>query len=213
MNRALNPDMIMNPTSNAQLTRLLDFAFDDLAANRAGVLSERQQRILQQHRREMRVVTLLLFSVPGLLLGGLLIYLLTTVGALAQPDEDPLLILGVSGLLVAALLLVALPTLRQLFSNGSARRVLKASGQAQIVMLPVATPFFRPIFGSLRAGSAVYRLRIGSISFRVAADLGAAFEEGGHYTVYYIHNTAGNRMVSIELNEPIENAASDAALD
>lgn len=205
--------MIMTPTSNAQLTRLLDFAFDDLTANRAGNLSERQQRILQQRRQETRVVTLLLFGIPALLLGGLLVYLLTAVGADAQPDEDPLLILGVSGLLVAALLLVALPTLRKLFTNGSARRVLKASGQAQIVMLPVATPFFRPIFGSLRAGAAVYRLRIGKTSFRVDADLAAAFEEGESYTVYYVHNAAGNRMVSVELHDITETMTETPTTD
>lgn len=195
------------------LMRGFDFTADDLQTNRAGALSERQQKAVIERSLRLRRLTLWLFVVPGVLLGGLLTVMLAAVGTQAQPTTDPTLIVITTVLLIVALVSVALPTLQNLTAYSASKPILQVSGKAQLLALPVATPFFRPIFGSLRASGAVYRLKVGAVSFRLSAEMLGLITADADYTVYYVHNTGGNHILSLERVAQAPAAPDEATLD
>lgn len=194
------------------LMRSFDFTTADLSANRAGMLSERQQKAVTERSLRLRRLALWLIGVPGVLFGVLLTVLLAMVGAQTQPATDPTLIVITSVLMVVSVVLVALPTLQKLTTYSASKRISKVSGKAHLLALPVATPFFRPIFGTLRASAAVYRLKVGTVSFRLSAEMLGLITADADYTVYYIHNTGGNQILSLERTVQTTLARDETAL-
>jgi hypothetical protein len=166
--------------TSTTLMHAAKFTEADLAANRAGTLSEAQHLNTQRWSREMRVASFTAWGVFATIL--VVIGAIVTFGA---PDAALLvwIVLGVVMLLVS--FFVAL---------GLRRASEVASGRVRTAEGPAA----KDIRTHDRAHLTRYYVTIGGTRFQVAKSLFDALDDARGYRVYYIYNPPPHIILSME---------------
>lgn len=165
------------PNDSSATDRLADaFAFttDDLTANRAGRLSQRQLEAL--HRRERRAsVIVLLFTLGMAVVPALSLAVFVTAGNMPM--------MGLS-----VFLLVGLPMLGYWVADSERRRWHRdRTGN-------VAASIYGPVWPVSAPGQP--RIRIENLEFEVSPEQLTAFQPGATYSVYYTPRT--RTILSVE---------------
>jgi hypothetical protein len=169
----------------------LDFAQDDLQANRAGYLTERQQRLLESVRRtrgcSSRVALIvILVSALGVGLAPLLFGGSESAGGeqtIRQVLPYTLAVAGVVVLIMLVALLVGYARSRDVRDG----RVSIAEGNAHL-----ATRYL------MRLRLTAYYVQIGGVRFQIGQDEAEAFTEGEFYRVYYVKDPPAHVVLSAE---------------
>lgn len=193
----------MGSSQTSRISAALDFTDEELLANRAGRVSDRQQAKLSRSRRTGRIGLL----VMGLVVVAFAVIILTVVvpkiSRQNSDDSTPIvpIVVGVLAFMVLVMTLSITRTRRRLNRLGSGNIALVtgiAKTRARRIhgnVVDASAP------GSGYGGGMRYELTIGSVRFIVPSQAVLdAFEDGRAYRGYY----AGRGLISTLLSaEPI----------
>lgn len=178
----------------------LDFDDVDLAANRSGVLSERQRERMARLRSRGRSGTVVLAGVvlAVLLLAGLLVVARLSNTAVSGSSPGVPIALGVLGLIALSVAWSIVRTRRALDRFTGA--VLQVTGPARTRTRRIRGSVANPSGSATGFGGAPrYVLIIGERRFVVASSsVLEAFEDGDPYCGYYVGRGIMTRLLSAE---------------
>jgi len=190
----------MDARSQLILSAVLDFSADELAANRAGQLSDRQETRLRKVRSRSRgaVAVVVFVAVAFIVVAGVM--LLPRLSAGRHPGSSA----GVP-FVVGALILVALLVSQSAFRTRRALNhlvsgtVSRAEGIAGTRVRTMRGNVGDPVSGIPgRPGGARCELTIGGTRFFVSPAVLAAFSDGQAYRGYYVGHGLHATLVSAE---------------
>jgi hypothetical protein len=162
------------------LMQAAKFTEADLAANRAGTLSEAQRLNVQRWSREMRVASFTAWGVFATIIA--VLGVIVVIGA-------PQAALPVGAVLAAVMLIVSF------FVGLGLRRASEvASGRVRIAEGVAAKQIKRHDKSHLTR----YYVTIGEVRFQLAKGLFDVLDEDAGYRVYYIQNPPPHIVLSIE---------------
>lgn len=192
-----NSGMNMQISQNQRLAEKLEFAPEELAINKAGLMSERQQKVLRttvQLRRASRSFAIVFFLLS---LGVLWI-----VGySLMQEEQDSLkssvqynLIVAVwisVGIVLAVIFGVFIWLDRSRAAELRAGIISVAEGPAHLSM--------KEIKGARMYGMLAHYISVGGVEFQLlGAKQYSAFDQGSKYRIFYIKNPPTQTIMSAE---------------
>ena len=191
----------MDARSQLILSAVLDFSADELAANRAGQLSDRQVTRLRKVRSRSRgaVTTVVFVTAAFIVVAGVMTLSGQSRGG--RPGSSA----GVP-YIVGALLLVALVVSQSAFRTRRALThlvsgtVSRADGAASTTVRKMRGNVGDPASGILgRPGGPRCELTIGGTRFFVSPAVLAAFSDGQTYRAYYVGHGIYATLVSAEV--------------
>lgn len=191
----------MHPSDSQAIARALGFSEDDLATNRAGLLSGAQRQRMQKSRSQGRIMS----SVVGLItVAFIAVIAIVYLPHLAQePGQGSSslvpIVIGVLAVIAVIMTLSMLRTRRAL-NRLVTGRIERAEGAAATRVRRIHGNVGDPQGGvPPRGGGVRYELTIGGVRFIVKnAAVLSAFEDGQRYCAYYVGQGLMATLLSAE---------------
>lgn len=188
----------MNPSPTTRLASVLDFADEELTANRAGRLSERQ-RVKQVRMRSKGRAFLALIA---LLVVAFVVFIAVVVPKLSKQNSagSPPVTPIVAGVIAFVVLVMALSILRtrRRLDRLTSGQVAQTTGAAKTRVRQMRDNV-DDAAGFEYGGGVNYELTIGSVRFFVAGKAVLdAFEDGRHYRGYCVGKSIMSTLLSAE---------------
>lgn len=196
-NSLVNPYTGTSDSQNQRLAEALEFTPDELALNKAGLLSERQDKLVEQAIRWRRTsgrwsVFVLFLSLGVLWLVG---FTLIQEEFDSQKLQSQLPIIYGSWLLIGGVVLAVFAFFfwldRSRLAELQSRKISIIAGPASLAI--------RELKGARLYGMLAYYLKIGQVQFQLAGESQyKAFEQGRSYRIIYIKNPPTQTILSVE---------------
>lgn len=178
---------------NQHLSRFMDFTPQELALNRAGMMSQRQQERFQNYLgTQSKITGKIVLVVLAIAIPGFVLVFLTAFsninGTTFQSGEAVMIPIAIIGIAVS----LGLWALMILFGFRRARRFRSAYHQLQEVvgttkLKVIESQYETSMVLALAGQPTTYRkLRVGKTDFYVSETVAQGFVEGVAYRVYYV---------------------------
>ena len=192
--------------SNAYLMQALDFAPDDLAANRSGVMTEAQKERFRERINKGQSQVAVMVLLVLLISGGVFAFMLfgnseEGSGLRETMEKNPeILVAGLGGSLLLYLVIVAYSFYKMRRMKSGDVRVNSIQGKVKLKSSEMpAYSAAGAIASAAGAQTRVCQIKIGRTTMYTDEQSFEAFEDGGTYRIYYVGNKRAPMIISAEV--------------